>query len=94
MQGGRARAASMTAEERSAWARYMFKHQPRFWDGTLPRKPVRARRPVSVGASPVGELAAVSAPARKPAPPPIPVVVMPRRAAVVPVVRPGMRYDV
>jgi len=38
MLGGRARAASMTAEERIAWACYMLAHQPRFWDGqTLAR---------------------------------------------------------
>jgi hypothetical protein len=85
----------MTAEERSAWARYMLAHQRRFWDGkTLPRKPVREHAPLSAGVSPVGVPPAVNAPAREPAPPPILAVVMPLRAAVVPVVRPGMRYDV
>lgn len=89
MLGGRARAASMTADERSAWARYMLAHQRRFWDGkTLPRKPLRARPAVSEAASPVSE------PMSNPLPLPTPVVVISRRAPVAQVVRPGIRFDV
>lgn len=101
MQGGRARASSMAAEERSAWARYMLKHQRRFFDGrTLPRKPVRGRAPVSVGASSVSVQPRVSAPpaVHKPvpqsAPQPIQVVVMPHRVREQPLPQPGVRYDV
>jgi hypothetical protein len=100
MQGGRARASAMTAEERSAWALYMLKHQPRFWNGTLPRKPVRERAPVSVGASLIGEPPAASTPAtREPVPQPIPVVVTPRRERVSLrsgpwQLRPAKRWDV
>jgi hypothetical protein len=87
----------MTTEERSAWARYMLQHQRRFWDGrTLPRKPVRTRVTEAVSASPGDETRAVSAPARRePVPPQIPVIVIPRRTAVMePVMRPGVRYNI
>jgi hypothetical protein len=100
MQGGRARAASMTAEERRAWSDYMRAHQRRFWDGKLPRKPVRELDPVSVGASSIGEPPAVSTPAtREPVTQPIPVIVKPRRQRVsLPSepwkLRPAKRWDI
>jgi hypothetical protein len=93
MQGGRARAASMTPEERREWALYMLKHQRRFWDGkTLPRKPIRKHVPEPV----VSAKSVAVPPGRVPlSAPPIPVVVMPaRRVSMgVPtlVIRP--RYD-
>jgi hypothetical protein len=99
MQGGRARAASMTTEERSAWAHYMLQHQRRFWDGrTHPRKPVRARDSERV-VSRVPDITTAK-PVTSPhptallLPSAIPVIVIPRRTAVVEVIRPGMRYDV
>lgn len=91
----------MTAEERSAWARYMLQHQPRFWDGrTLPKKPVRARVADSVGVSPVDVPPAVSAPqTREAVPAPIPAIVVPRRPVVEPrfepwTLRPARRWNV
>jgi hypothetical protein len=100
MQGGRARAASMTAEERREWSDYMRKHQRRFWDGKLPRKPIRERTPVSVGALPVSVPTGVATrPLRAPVPAPIPVIVTPQRVRVEPLpapwkLRPAKRFDV
>jgi hypothetical protein len=96
MRAVKARWAKTTVEERRAWSDYMRKHQRRFWDGeTLPRKPVPERAPVSVGASPIGVPPAVSTPARHgPAPPPIPLVVVPRRVREPPMVQPAVRYEI
>jgi hypothetical protein len=101
MKGGRARAASMTAEERRAWSDYMRRHQRRFWDGeTLPRKPVTAGAPVSMGTAQANEWPAVRTPVRRePVPPPIPTVVIPRAPRIDPMaetwkMRPAMRFDV
>ena len=81
MRAVKARWAKTPAEERRAWSDYLRAHQRRFWDGRLPRKPVRARVADPVEAFPVVVPPTVTAPARRePVPPPIPVVVMPRRS--------------
>jgi len=101
MRAVRARWAKTTTEERRAWSDYMRKHQRRFFDGrTLPRKPVRGRAPVAVGASSdsvqpgVSAPPAVHKPVPQPAPQPIPVVVMPHRVQEQPLPQPGVRYDI
>jgi hypothetical protein len=83
MRAAKVRWARTSPEERSAWARYMLQHQRRFWDGrTLPRKPVRERTPVPVGAPQLFELTSVGMSARacrlsQPPKGAIPVVVIP-----------------
>jgi hypothetical protein len=105
MRAVRVRWARTTAEERTAWARYMLAHQRRVGDGkTLPRKPapVHAPEPVSSAPSTVPPIAPptpASSPCLMIPAQPIPTVVIPRPSQMSPLaeprkVRPGMRFDV
>jgi hypothetical protein len=99
MRAAKVRWARTSPEERRAWSDYMLAHQRRFWDGrTLPRKPVRAGAPVSVGVSPISGTPVVNVstvqPESQPAPHPIPVVVIPAPEREPSMARPGVRFRI